>query len=346
MNFPISDKYVYFDSAKSSGMYQELLDWRKNHDSMLLEMGSQLRINHKAFIDDFRSGVGNFFCSNKMDVYLTQSFSIGFKSLLNILDSDLKFLLINNDYPSILEQVKSNGFQYNFVENKDNLEESILKGIELHSPQVLVLTIVQYINGLLIDLDFLKELKKTYPNLLIIADGTQFCGTRDFNFENSALDVLISSGYKWMFSGFGNGFLLIKRKFVKQFLNKNSNKYGELAFSLAFEPGNIDTLNFGSLLFSINKILDFGLSNIENRLKYLSNYAKQKFIENDLLENHIVKRKNHSNIFNLKGGDSLYNKLITNNIICSRRGSGIRVSFNFYNKKKEIDYLLTFFNKI
>ena len=53
-----------------------------------------------------------------------------------------------------------------------------------------------------------------------------------------------------------------------------------------------------------------------------------------------------SSIFNLKGGDSLYNKLIANNIICSRRGSGIRVSFNFYNKKKEIDYLLTFFNKI
>jgi len=39
----------------------------------------------------------------------------------------------------------------------------------------------------------------------------------------------------------------------------------------------------------------------------------------------------------------LYQELINNQIICSRRGSGIRVGFNFYNKEKQIDYLLKFF---
>jgi selenocysteine lyase/cysteine desulfurase len=344
MNFPISRQYIYFDSAKSSGMYKELLAWRKEHDNMLLEKGSQLRLNHDSFIDSLRSGLGSFFYTNKNNVYLTQSFSIGLKSLLNILNPNLKLLLIKNDYPSILEQVKSNGFEYNFVENKENLENSILEGIKKDNPQVLILTLVQYINGLLINLDFLKKLKKLYPNLLIIADGTQFCGTRDFNFDNSGLDVLISSGYKWMFSGFGNGFLLIKKNIVKHFLNKNSTNMGELSFSLAFEPGNIDTLNFGSLLFSINKISNYGISKIEKRLKYLSIYAKKKFIDKNLLEPHLALRNDHSNIFNLKGGDLLYKELIKNKIICSRRGNGIRVSFNFYNKKKEIDFLLTFFN--
>lgn len=344
MNFPISKKYTYFDSAKSSGIYEELLNWRKEHDNMLLKNGSQLRLKHDAFIDSLRSGLGRFFYTNKNNVYLTQSFSIGLKSLLNILNPNLKLLLIKNDYPSILEQVKSNGFEYNFIGNKENLEKSILQGIEIYSPKVLILTLVQYINGLLIDLDFLKNLKKQHPNLLIIADGTQFCGTRDFNFDNSGLDVLISSGYKWMFSGFGNGFLLIKKNSIKQFLNKNSKKLGELSFSLAFEPGNIDTLNFGSLLFSINKISGYGISKIEKRLKYLSIYAKKKFIDKNLLEAHIAVRNDHSNIFNLKGGNFLYKKLIENKIICSRRGNGIRVSFNFYNKKKEIDFLLTFFN--
>tara|TARA_B100000768_G_scaffold112832_1_gene104500 strand:+ start:5656 stop:6696 length:1041 start_codon:yes stop_codon:yes gene_type:complete len=346
MNFPISEQYIYFDSAKSSGMYEELLNWRKEHDNILLEKGSQSRLNHDTFMNNLRSGIGNFFYTNKNNVYLTQSFSIGLKSLLNILNPNLKLLLINNDYPSIIEQVKSNGFKYNFVENKENLEKSILTGLETYNPQVLILTLVQYINGLLIDLDFLKNLKKLHPNLLIIADGTQFCGTRDFNFDNSGLDVLISSGYKWMFSGFGNGFLLIKKNILKQFLNKNSKNLGESSFSLAFEPGNIDTLNFGSLLFSINKISNYGISKIEKRLKCLSIYAKKKFIDKNLLESHLVIRNDHSNIFNLKGGDLLYKKLIDNKIICSRRGDGIRVSFNFYNKKKEIDFLLTFFNNV
>ena len=107
MNFSVSDEYIYFDSAKSSGMYKELLSWRTNHDKLLLEKGSQFRSNHKSFIDELRTGLGNFFHTQKTNVYLTQSFSIGFKSLLNILDPNLKFLLVKEDYPSIFEQVKS-----------------------------------------------------------------------------------------------------------------------------------------------------------------------------------------------------------------------------------------------
>ena len=142
MNFPISEQYIYFDSAKSSGMYEELLNWRKEHDNILLEKGSQSRLNHDTFMNNLRSGIGNFFYTNKNNVYLTQSFSIGLKSLLNILNPNLKLLLINNDYPSIIEQVKSNGFKYNFVENKENLEKSILIGLETYNPQVLILTFI------------------------------------------------------------------------------------------------------------------------------------------------------------------------------------------------------------
>ena len=72
-------------------------------------------------------------------------------------------------------------------------------------------------------------------------------------------------------------------------------------------------------------------------------YAKKKFIEYKLLDYQVKNRVNHSNIFNLKGNDSLYKKLIKNKIICSRRDSGIRVSFNFYNKEEQIDSLLKFF---
>ena len=70
----------------------------------------------------------------------------------------------------------------------------------------------------------------------------------------------------------------------------------------------------------------------------------EKFIKKNLLDDQITKRKQHSNIFNLKGGEFLYRKLLQKNIICSRRGNGIRVSFNFYNTEEEIDFLLTFFN--
>ena len=60
MNFSVSDEYIYFDSAKSSGMYSELLNWRTNHDKLLLEKGSQFRSNHKSFIDELRTELDLF----------------------------------------------------------------------------------------------------------------------------------------------------------------------------------------------------------------------------------------------------------------------------------------------
>jgi len=188
-----------------------------------------------------------------------------------------------------------------------------------------------------------SKIKKKFPKLLIIADGTQFCGTKLFDFDNSAIDILISSGYKWLFSGYGNGFILIKKNFIKDFINKNYNTNIEEFLYGTFEPGNLDTLSFGSLLFSINKISDFGIDKIENRINVLADYAKEKFIDYNLLDYQVKNRVKHSNIFNLKGDDSLYQQLIKNQIICSRRGSGIRVSFNFYNNEKQIDSLLKFF---
>jgi selenocysteine lyase/cysteine desulfurase len=230
------------------------------------------------------------------------------------------------------------GFKHFFVENSYDLEEQILNGIQKHKHNVLVLSIVQYINGTLIDLEFIKKIKSLFPNLLIISDGTQYCGTKEFDFNNSKIDILISSCYKWLLVGYGNSFIILRNNLIKDFLNNN-----KISLNQILEPGHYDTLNFGSLLFSLKKISEYGLSNIEKSINELSFYAKKKFIYIGLLDDQTSKRVNHSNIFNLKGDNLLYNNLIENKVICSLRGGGIRISLNFYNKKEEVDYLLTFF---
>ena len=87
-------------------------------------------------------------------------------------------------------------------------------GVKIHNPDFLAISIVQWIDGIKLDLDFLKSLKLINKNLTIIGDGTQFCGTSKFNFDKSPFDVLISSGYKWMFSGYGIAFILINGRTV------------------------------------------------------------------------------------------------------------------------------------
>ena len=51
----------------------------------------------------------------------------------------------------------------------------------------------------------------------------------------------------------------------------------------------------------------------------------------------IKMRKSHSTIYNISDPEGrLYKHLTSNNIICSQRGTGVRVSFNFFNTKAEI----------
>ena len=79
------------------------------------------------------------------------------------------------------------------------------------------------------------------------------------------------------------------------------------------------------------------MSTIATQNKILSEKAMKVFGAMNLLETRVTKRKSHSTIFNIKGGDNLLNKLTQNNVLCAQRGNGIRLSFHFYNTQNEID---------
>jgi len=210
------------------------------------------------------------------------------------------------------------------------------------------LSLVQYSNGIKIDFDFLKQLKVNYPEMLIIADGTQFCGTGHFDFENSGLDALISSGYKWMLGGYGNGFVLLSEKAADQ-LYMNEKRYAlptegflkdRNMLSLYFEPGHLDTLNFGTLFNAVTYLQEQGIENIEYMISQLALKARQAFIDRNLLSGVVKSRKNHSSIFSLMLPSAKIKELQDNNIIFTARGAGARVSFHFYNTEQELQKLL------
>ena len=336
MKFPALENKIYLDTARSGLMFSELLSWRNKHEIDFLNRGSQFRLNHKSLLDQTKLEINKFLGSIDLTTFLVQNFSIGLSLLLKAIKSDKTILMIKDDYSSIINQVVSSGIKYNFSNNTFDLETQILKGINKYNPEILIFSIVQHIDGTLIDLDFIKQIKKDYPNILIIADGTQFCGTKYFNFKNSSIDVLISSGYKWMLGGYGNGFISFNKGFLNSYFKLEKKKFLNL-----FEPGHHDTLSFGSLLFSLKKISNYGIDKIEKQINSLSIYTLDKLKTKKLLDTKILKRNNHSNIFNIKGDEKLYKHLLYNNVICSQRGNGIRISINFYNTKSEIDYFLS-----
>jgi selenocysteine lyase/cysteine desulfurase len=346
--FPVLNQYCYLNTATSGILSKTLLNWRKQHDEEFHQDGSIFRLNKDEFLEGVRATVAGFFYAKPENTFLVPNFSYGFSTFLAGLSGDHRFLLLQEDYPSVTYPVRNSGFAYDEVTIDENLEANILTKIELFGPTVLALSLVQYQDGLKIDLEFLKKLKDRYPNLIIVADGTQYCGTEDFNFERSGIDVLIASGYKWMLGGYGNGFVLIKDQVAALLYRQAQTSphpgelflQGKTTLGLFFEPGHLDTLSFGSLQQSILSLNKMGIGQIEKQIKAISDIAKAGFCERGLLSPKVLKRTAHSSIFKLDVPEHLLEKLTAAGIVYTYRGNGIRVSFHFYNTTGDLERLL------
>lgn len=351
--FPLLEQYTYLNTAASGLLSEDLLEFRQDHDLDLLVSASIMREQQDKILSKVRESIGGFFNCAPNRVALTPNFSYGFNTLMEGVPTPKKVLLLENDYPSINWAVESRGFETCTARIDEYLESNISKAVLEHKPDILAFSLVQYINGIKIDLDFLSRLKLDYPDMLIFADGTQYCGTEHFDFEASGIDVLGASGYKWMNAGYGNAFFLFKEsvagKVAPKSLGFNSlqGKYKpqEGNFIGRFEPGHQDTFNFGSLGAAIQLIKKIGMDTIEAQVKSLAREAKLAFEKEDLLEQSVVQRALHSSIFNIRGNEALFQQLNQNNIICSRRGEGLRISFHYFNTLNDLDKLMEVLRK-
>ncbi|MFI2741096.1 aminotransferase class V-fold PLP-dependent enzyme [Zhouia sp. PK063] len=345
-DFPILSQYTYANTAASGLLSEGLMDWRQEHDIDFLIGGSIFRETQEKFINGVRKSVANFFNASKENTVLVPNFSFGWNTLLEGLPKNKKFLLLQEDYPSVNFPIESKGFKVCYAQINEALENNIIETIKKEKPDIFAFSVVQYISGIKMRLSFINQLKKDFPDLLIFADGTQFCGTEKFDFAASGIDVLGASGYKWMLAGYGNGFMMFKDG-VSDLLYTEAKQHephkesflkekGHL--KIHFEPGHLDTLNFGSLQFAINFLSEVGMDEIQNQLTILKQKAVIEFKRIGVLDE-TVNEETHSTIFNLKGDMQMLEKLREKDIICSSRGGGIRISFHFYNTEKEVNKL-------
>lgn len=348
--FPATNKFTYLNTASSGLLPKQIVEWRRAHDDDFLENGSMFRDNHKDHLRQIKRDVARFFQTHEGQVALVPNFSFGLNTILGGLDRSKRLLLVKGDYPSINWPAEEGGFEICYAEMGARLEANIAEAIEKHQPDVFLCSMVQYISGIRLDLEFLKQLKRQHPEVLMIGDGTQYLGTEAYNFEEGPFDIVGASSYKWMLSGYGNGFFMMKELASSQLnlrtigFNSADAVYGnkdKINWVGRMEPGHQDTLNYGSLGQAIQWMETIGIEVIEEKNKALSEAAYQRFKALGWLDEIVAKRENHSTIFNIKGNEALFDKLKEHNVLASYRGKGIRVSFHFYNNLDDLERLIT-----
>lgn len=352
--FDIPNEIIYFNTPGNGLMPRSHHAWRSQRESEFFDVGGDLRDQQPAFMANVKKHLGELFHCSASNLFLTPNFSFGLNTLLDGLPSGLKYAILDEDYPSLNYPVISRQFDYKLIKVDATLEENILDCIAQNNVDVLLLSIVQYINGLKVDFDFIKKLRVQYPDLIIIGDATQYMGTEPFDFNRSGFDAVGGSGYKWMMAGFGNGYMMISDD-LKDMLYKPAQRgprpkeamwSSKSILDTFFEPGHQDTLSHGTLLQSVHFLNNLGLDNIQRHLQRLTQYTYDHLEERSLLLPEIKNREARSSLINVQIDPSKYELLMARGIKCFPRGTGIRIGVHLHNTEADINALLAVIDKI
>lgn len=342
--YPILKKYTYLNTANHGLLSQRLLDYRRSLDQRLQLEASLFTNERHVFIDAVRTTIAGFIDADASFTAVIPNFSLGYNMLIEGINPAATFLLLENDYPAVNEPVASRGFTCHYAKIDAHLEANILAACKKYKPDFFCFSLVQYISGIMLSLDFLRDLKQQFPGMTLIGDLTQYVGVEKFRFRESGLDIILASCYKWLHAGDGHGFIAVKPA-MEGFLNATRRGYKNdvsatnqpMQFINRFEPGHQDMLAFGTLQEAIIQAQELGWDFIESRTKGIASAAKTAFEQRGLLDEAVFKRDVHSAILNIKGDKRLYDLLLSHNIITSLRGNGLRVSFSYFNTVNDLN---------
>ena len=102
--------------------------------------------------------IASFIGSKKEQTYFVSNFSTGVRYVMNLLPENTNVMYIKEDYHSLVSSIKEKKFKLFPIEMSDNIETDIASSLEKNPIETLVISMVQYTNGLLVDFDFLSDL--------------------------------------------------------------------------------------------------------------------------------------------------------------------------------------------
>lgn len=348
-HFPYTSQYTYLNTPAYGLLSEELMEYRQEHDLDYLIGGSRFKDRFLINIDEVRHTVASFSGATPSQVYLVPNFSFGWKTLCCGLDKQASVLLLDGDYPSLNWPVVTSGFEsLRKVGTSLTMEEEILKEFERAAPDIFAFSLVQYLDGLQLDPEFIKALKDRFPNTIMVADGTQYLGAGHFDFESSGIDVLGASGYKWMLAGTGNGFFLVREEVAERFFvnalpfepQEEPFLEGKSHLQNHLEPGHLDSMSMGSLQFALKALQETGMGAVADTVAALKNHAGELLVEKGLLDASVMKRKVHGPFFAIDYNEKQLKALESRGVVFAVRGGKLRVGFHCYNRQEEADQLV------
>ncbi|MCE7733704.1 MAG: aminotransferase class V-fold PLP-dependent enzyme [Candidatus Heimdallarchaeota archaeon] len=299
------------------------------------------------------------------EIAITTSTSYGINIIAQGIDWQQgdTILMIRGNFPSNVYpwmRLESKGVVIDFIEwtapgdlvTQEQLENKIIPGVK-----VVAIDYPHWTNGYLMDLKSLK-VKCEEVGAWLVLDCTQSIGVIPIDINETPVDAIIASGYKYMLSPYGTGFMYVAKSFQREISvtmptwmgMSNSKDFGKLN-DYEFNPvqsaarydvgGHSSFLNIMGMNASLEFLLGVGIDKIYAHVlnlldQLISGLDTTKYtIISDLSPN----RRSAMLRFvpkDLSQIQSTLERLKNNKIYVSFRDNGFRVTLHVYNNEVDI----------
>lgn len=218
--------------------------------------------------------------------------------------------------------------------------------------KVIAISWVQYQTGSVTDLRKLSEALKG-RGIWLVADVIQGAGVRPLNFHDSGFDILCGGSHKFMCSGYGAGFMALKKERTHELspIEVGAMTFGtpdtEKSFSnqpksdgRKYEPGTKSLVEIIGMGATLDLFMEVGIEKIYQEASRLAQKLHAGLTE---LNYQVIHQEGP--ILNFAPKDEsripgVMQKLMDNKISFARRGPGIRLSTHGFNRDEEIERAL------
>ncbi len=265
------------------------------------------------------------------EVTLTPGFSVGLRQFIPWLTRFKQVILIEDDYPTMLDAFSVGGFEITFISRDEDGSfsmEELAFAMEKNQGGLFAFCHVHNITGLKLQTDKIAGLARA-NGVTTLMDVTQSFASMPLNLASSQIDASVCSPYKWCGSGFGIGFVTVSK-------------------ACEALSGAVDQLNTGHLdpyallrfQHALRRMEERGLENTWKHIDKLNESLCQGLEQKGIKVYSDRSASSKSAILQFEGDEALQQKLMEQGVRTSFRGGGIRVGPHWYNQEADVNKLL------
>jgi len=351
--FPAVEKQVYLNTAGGAPIPRPAADAGKRYYDQSLMDGDVHWDDWLQQVEEARRKVASMIKAAPERVAFLSNASTGLNFAAHMLRGRGSVLTVTDEFPSCTLPWLQLGYDVTFVQAGENgrVTTDDFEAAITDETAVLCVSHVQYKSGFRNNLSDLGRFCRDH-DLAFVVDATQSFGAFPVDVGDASIDFFISSGYKWLTSGYSVGILCLGEAYL------HSDDFPAVGWRSANEPYRLlcDRLDLSGAaaaleqghppfagVFSLSAALDLvdliGIEAIKDRILELTRYLHKRLAEHGIGVLSTAEEAHLSGISIVAANDphAAVAYLKRRGIVTSTRGEGIRLSLHYFNNIEDID---------